>query len=152
MLQMLAEMIGTKEFLGLVAFTEFMYTVEMCTTCLPIRSWLVGKLCATVAASIECCERGGRWRRLRLGSTVVGRWYVIGRVERAIKAAVEGCTRPGVFTQVQRVLMALGLVLIFEPIRAIHARVLLFRFVCPGCQSDDQPPAAIEWGLCKSLP
>lgn len=101
MLQMLAEMIGTKEFLGLVAFTEFMYTVEMRTTCFPIRSWLVGKLCSTVAACIECCERGGWWRRLRRGSTVVGRWYVIGRVECAIETAVEGGARPGVFAQVQ---------------------------------------------------
>ena len=100
MLQMLAEMIGTKEFLGLVAFTKFMYTVEMRTTCFPIGGWLVGELCATVAASIECCERGGRWRGLRLGSTVVGGWYVIGRVERAIETAVESGARPGVFAEV----------------------------------------------------
>lgn len=94
MLQMLAEMVGTKELLGLVTLAKLVYTVEMRTTCFPIRRWLVGKLCATVATSIECCDRiGWRWG-LRLGRTVVGRRYVSGRVERAIETAVEGGTRP----------------------------------------------------------
>ena len=91
---MLAEMVGTEELLGLVTFAKLMYTVEMRTTCFPIRSWLVGKLCATVTTSIKCCKRIG-WRRdLRLGSTVVGRRYVSGRIECAFESAVEGGTRP----------------------------------------------------------
>ena len=93
-LQMLAKMVGTKELFGLVAFTEFMYAVKMRTAYFPIRSWLVGKLCATVAASIERCERGGRRWRVRLGRTVVDGWYVGGRIERAIETAVEGGARP----------------------------------------------------------
>ena len=121
MLQMLAEVIGTKEFLGLVAFTKFMYTVEMRTTCFPIRSWLVGELCTTVSASIECCERGGWWRWLRLGSTVIRGWYITGRIEGAIETAIESGARPGVFTEVQGILMTLGFVFILEPIGAIHA-------------------------------
>ena len=64
MLQMLPEMVGTKELLGLIAFTEFVYTVEMRTPSFPIWGWLVGKLYATVTASVECSQ-GGR-RRLGL--------------------------------------------------------------------------------------
>ena len=88
MLQMLAEMVGTKEFLRLVAFTELVYTIEVRTPCFPIWSWLVGKLCATVTACIERCERGGGGWGLRLRRTVVGRRYVIGGVEGAIKTVV----------------------------------------------------------------
>ena len=90
MLQMLAEMVGTKELLGLVAFTKLVYTIEMRTTCFPIWGWFVGKLLATVAAGIKCCERGGRLRGLRLRRAGVGGWYVSGSVERAIEAAIEG--------------------------------------------------------------
>lgn len=121
MLQMLAEMVGTKEFLGLVAFAELMYTIEMRTTCFPIRCWLIGKLLPTVAASIECCERGGWGWRLRRGRTVVGGWYISGRVECAIETVVEGGTRPGVFPEVKRILVTLGFVFILEPIGAVHA-------------------------------
>lgn len=137
MLQVLAEMVGTKELLGLVAFAKLMYTVEMRTTCFPVRSWLVGKLCATVAASIERCERGGRRRGLRLRRTVVCRWYVSGGVERVTEIVVEGGARPGMFSEMKRILMTLGFVLILEPIRAEHARVLLFGFVYPGSKSND---------------
>ena len=121
MLQMLTKMIGTKEFLGLVAFTKFVYTIQMRTACFPVRSWLVGKLQATVAASIECCQRGGRRRWLWLGRTVVGGWYVGGRIERAIEAAVESGARPRVFPEVERVLVTLGFIFIFEPIITVHA-------------------------------
>ena len=120
-LQMLAEMVGTEELLGLVAFAEFMYTVEMRTTCFPIRSWLIGELCSTVAASIECCERGGRRRGLKLGRSVVGGWYVGRRVEGAVETAVQGGARPGVFPEVKRILVTLGFILILESIRAVHA-------------------------------
>lgn len=121
MLQMLAEMVGTKELFGLVAFTKLVYTVEMCTTYFPIRSWLVGKLCATVTASIECCQGSGRRRGLRLGRTVVGGWYISRRIERAIETAVEGGARPGVFPEVKRILVTLGFVFVLEPIGAVHA-------------------------------
>ena len=87
MFQMLTEMVGTKEFLRLVAFTKFVYTVEVRTPCFPIWGWLIGKLCTTVTACIERCERVGG-RGLRLRRAVVGRWYVVGSVERAIKTVV----------------------------------------------------------------
>ena len=99
--QVLAEVIRTKELFRLIALSKFMYTVEMRTTCFPVRSWLVGELQATVAASIECCERGGWWWGLRLGSTVVRGWYITGGVEGAIETAIEGGARPGVFAEVQ---------------------------------------------------
>ena len=121
MLQMLAEMVGPKELLGLVAFTKLMYAVKMRTTYFPIRSWLVRKLCATVAASVERCERGGWRRRLRLGRTVVGEWYVGGRIESTIGTTVEGGARPGVFAEVKRILVSLGFVFILESVGAVVA-------------------------------
>ena len=121
MLQMLAEMVCTEELFGLVAFAELVHTVEMRTPCFPVGSRLVGELCATIAASIECCERGGRRRGLRLGRTVVGGWYVGGRVERAVETAVERRARPGVFPEMKRILVTLGFIFILEPISAIHA-------------------------------
>lgn len=120
-LQMLAKVVGTKEFLGLVAFTELVHTVEMRTAGYPIRSWLVGKLCATIAASIECGKRGGRRRGMRLGRTIFGRWYSSGRIERAITTAVKSGARPGVFPEVKRILVTLGFVFVLEPIGAVHA-------------------------------
>lgn len=121
MLQMLAEMVGTKELLGLIAFAKLMYTVQMRSTCFPVRSWLIGKLCATVAASIECRKRGGRRRGLRLRRTVVGGWYVSRGIERITEIAVEGGARPRVFSEVKRVLMTLCFVFILESIRAVIA-------------------------------
>lgn len=121
MLQMLAEVISTKELLGLIAFAKLMYTIEMHATCFPVRSWLVGKLLATVAASIICWERGGRRRGLRLGGTTVGRWYIGGRVERAVEPAIESGARPGMFPEMKRILVTLGFVFILEPIGAVHA-------------------------------
>ena len=121
MLQMLAEVVSTKEFLGLIAFAKLMYTIEMHTTCFPVRSWLVGKLLATVAASIICWEGcGWRWG-LRLGRTTVGRWHNSGRVERAVKPAIESGARPGMFPEMERILVTLGFVLILESIGAVRA-------------------------------
>ena len=121
MLQMLTEMISTKEFLRLIAFAKLMYTIEMHATCFPVRSWLVGKLLATVAASIICGERGGRRWGLRLGRTTVGRWHIGGRVERAVESAIESGARPGMFPEMKRILVTLGFVLILKAIGAVRA-------------------------------
>ena len=121
MFQMLTEMVGTKEFLRLVAFTKLVYTVEVGTPCFPVWGWLIGKLCATVTACIERCERGGGGRGLRLRRAVVGGRYIIRRVERAIKAVVEDGTGPGMFPQMKRILMTLGFVFVLEAIGAVHA-------------------------------
>ena len=88
MFQMLTEMVGSKEFLRLVAFTELVYTVEVRTPCFPVWGWVIGKLLATVTACIVRCERGGGGRGLRLRRTVVGGRYVIRRIERAIETVV----------------------------------------------------------------
>ena len=116
--QMLAKLVSTKEFLGSLACARFMYAIEMSTTCFPIRSWLVWKLFTTVEASIECWERGGRGRGLRLGGTVFDGWCVSGGVECAIETPIEGRTRPGVFSQMKRIFMTLGFIFVLEPIRA----------------------------------
>jgi hypothetical protein len=49
--QMLAEVIGAEEFLGLVALAKFVDVVEMFGACLP--AWRIGELLATVAADVR---------------------------------------------------------------------------------------------------
>lgn len=119
--QVLTEMVGTKELLRLVAFTKLVYTVEVRTPCFPVWGWLIGKLCATVTACIERCKRGGGGRGLRLRRTVVGRRYVVGSIERAIKTIIKDGTGPGMFPQVKRILMTFGFVFVLEAIGAVHA-------------------------------
>lgn len=66
MFQMLAKVIGAEEFLGLVAFAEFVHLMEMTVACFPIRMWVVIKFDATVATDVgvgECV----RWTELAVG-------------------------------------------------------------------------------------
>lgn len=75
--------------------------------CSSVPVWGVGKLFATK-------------------STQIGRGWMGGiGVERSLNAGKRS-TRPGMSPQVQRILMALGLILVLESIRAILANVLLF--------------------------
>ena len=49
--QMLAEVIGAEEFLGLVALAKFVDVVEMFGACLP--AWRVGEFFTTVTADVR---------------------------------------------------------------------------------------------------
>lgn len=59
--QMLPEMVGTEEFLRLVALAELVHRGQMFEASVPIRSRHVGELFAAVAANVRtrgCCRRG----------------------------------------------------------------------------------------------
>ena len=56
-LQMLAEVIGTEEFLCLIALAEFVCLQDVVASVIPV--WWVGKLVATVAAGVRCTIGAG---------------------------------------------------------------------------------------------
>ena len=104
-LQMLSKMICTEKLLGLIAFAKFVRVVQMLCSSVPVRR--IEKLLATESAQVGCGWTG----RIR--------------VERSLNAS-ERSTRPRMSPQMQRILMALRLIFVLEPIRAILANVLLF--------------------------
>lgn len=61
-LQMLTEVVGSEEFLTLIALAKFVNSIQMLNTSLPL--WRTGKLVTTVTTSVR------RWRRRKVG--VVG--------------------------------------------------------------------------------
>ena len=56
--QVLAEVIGAEELLGLVALAEFVDVVEMFGSCLP--AWRVGEFLTTVTADVRTIAGHGR--------------------------------------------------------------------------------------------
>lgn len=129
MFQVLAEVVGAVELLGLVAFAVFVHLVQVLRAFIPV-GWVVGKLFTAVPAQIK-----GRLRRLRLAH-VVGRWkHVGGEEEGGIVAGGQGGTGPRVTAQVQGVLMPFGFILVLESIVAILTSVLLLGFVLPEIMS-----------------
>ena len=123
-LEMLTEMVGTEEFLGLVALAEFVCAVQMASALLPVGRWLIGELETAVAAGIVC-----RWHRLGLTREVLRGWELGGREESGGVILSENCAGPGMSTEVEGVFMTLGFVLVLETIRAVCATMLLFRFM-----------------------
>ena len=121
--EMLPEVIGPEELFALVAFTKLVDGGKMIATNHPILCWKVRKLFTTVSAHIEFC----RHARL-LWWSVVGicvRGNRIARMKGSLVVVVQGSTRPRVPPKVERVLMAFGLVLVFEAVLAPMADVLL---------------------------
>ena len=57
MFQMLAEMVGTEEFLRLVAFAELMNLGKMTAACVPVWLWEVLELSSTIPANL-CIGNG----------------------------------------------------------------------------------------------
>jgi hypothetical protein len=110
MLQVLAEMVGSEELLGLVALAKLVNGVDVFCARVPFRR--VGELCSTVAARV---------------SAVLRRRLVVDCLD-----AEQGGTGPGVTAEVQRVLVSFGLVLVLEPVRTVEARVLLLSLVVPA--------------------
>lgn len=53
MLQMLTKMVGTEEFLRLIAFTEFMHVLEVGHPGFPVWSWIVWKFYTTITTNIR---------------------------------------------------------------------------------------------------
>ena len=54
--QVLPEVIGAEEFLGLVALAEFVDVVEMVNAFFPIGLWYVGEFFATIATDVNMGE------------------------------------------------------------------------------------------------
>lgn len=105
-LEMLPEVIGAVELLRLVALAELVHVVQVLGAQVPVGG-VVGELVAAVAAYVG-------------GSGVHGRG-----VEGGVDAGECGAG-PGVATEMERVLVALSLVFVFEAIGAVLACVLLF--------------------------
>lgn len=57
MLQMLSEVIGTEELLGLIAFAKFVHVIEMLRPGIPVGG--IGELFTAIPAHVDC-SRGGR--------------------------------------------------------------------------------------------
>jgi hypothetical protein len=109
MLKMLPEVVGAIKLFRLIAFPKFMLRGEMINAGLPIGR--NGKLFSAVTAYVGKIGPVRRWVKCRL---------VITR---------QRCARPRVFPQVKRVLVPLGFILVFEPVVAVLAAILLFHLV-----------------------
>lgn len=122
-LQVLTEVVGAVELLVHIALAEFVDDVEVLDAFIPVRR--IVELVSAIAAGV--C---GSWRWiLPVGSDGHhgGRW---GGVEDHVEAG-QGSAGPRVSTKMQRVLMALHLVLVLETVRAVHALVLFLGFMRP---------------------
>ena len=105
-LEVLAEMIRAEKLLRLVALAEFVHVVQVLGAKVPLRR--VGELVAAVAADVGAVDAG--------------------LVEGCLGAG-EGSAGPGVLSEVEGVLVALGFVFVFEAVGAVGACVLLFGFM-----------------------
>ena len=108
MLQMLAEVVGAEKLFGLIALAKLMLLTQMLGSHIPV--WWIRKFLATVSAHIAR-------RRMDVRGVECGR------------NPTKGCARPRMLAQMQRVLMTLGLVFIFESIWTVSTLVLLLHFV-----------------------
>lgn len=105
--QVLAEVVCAEELLRLVALAELVDVVEVLGASLPARG--IGEFFATIAADIRATTGHGL-------------------VEGGLRAC-EGGARPGMVTQMKRVLVTLSFVLVLEPVRAVSAAILFLRLV-----------------------
>lgn len=104
MLQVLSKMVGSEEFLGQIAFAEFVLVIEVLRAHVPF-GW-IRELFSTESADVSRVLR-------RRG------------VKRGLNA--RKCrARPRMFSEMQRVLVPLRLILVLETIGTILARILLF--------------------------
>lgn len=126
---MLPKVIGAIELLALVALAELMNVCQVFASCQPVGLRKIGKLFATIPTHVERGDRAGRVLRLNMAACV-GR-SCRARVEGGFKVAFERCARPGVTAKVQRILVPLRFVLIFEPVVAVLTNVLFFGLMLP---------------------
>lgn len=115
-LEMLSEMIRAVKLLRLVAFTELVHVVEVLGADVPL--WRVWKLETAVAAGVGT-----------IGGAVEGGFDT-----------GERSAGPGVFAEMERVLVAFGFVFVLEAVRAVAAHVLFLGFV----ESTSQKTFSIE--------
>ena len=106
-LQMLPEVIGAEEFLRLVTLPELVYVVQVLGPNVPL--WRVGELLSAITAGIDVAFAG---------RCVIG----------GLNTRQDGAG-PGVFAEMKGILVAFCFVLVFEPVGAVGAGVLLLSFV-----------------------
>jgi hypothetical protein len=108
MLQMLSKVIGAEKLLGLIALSKFVHVIQMLAAGVPIgRQW---EFFTAISANIGHARMS--WRGVESGLD-----------------ACKRSARPRMTSQVERVLVSLGLVLIFEAIGTELAGVLLLELV-----------------------
>jgi len=114
--EVLSEVIGSEELLGLVALPKLVDAGKVIDALRPVWLGVVWKLFSAIAACIahrpSCALRTGRGARVE-GGLVAG----------------NGRARPGVSSKVERILMALGLIFVLEAIVAELARILLLHLM-----------------------
>jgi hypothetical protein len=107
-LQMLSKVIGAEKLLGLIAFSELVHVIQMLAAGVPVGRQ--GEFFTAISADI------GHARMSRRG----------------VESRLDACkrrARPRMTSQVERVLVSLGLVLVFEAIGTELASVLLLELV-----------------------
>ena len=127
MLEMLTEVIGTEEFLRLIALAKFVGHVQVTGSIIPVRCWLVAKFLTAIAASVIC--RGyGFWLTRYGGST----WKLRGgKKSRNIIRSEDGAG-PGMATEMQGILVAFHFILILEAISTVCTTILLLSLMIPA--------------------
>ena len=114
-LKMLAEVVGAEELFRLIALAEFMLLTQMLGSDVPV--WRIREFLAAVSAHI------------------VSRRVDVRRVECG-RNPTKCCARPRMLPQMQRILMTLGFVFIFESVWTVSTLVLLLHFVHPETGHD----------------
>lgn len=127
MFQMLAEVVGTEEFLRLVAFPELVNLGKMTAACVPVWLWKILEFVSAIPTNLRVGDsvRGGE-----LAVRVVGE-DGCRRVEGSLVIVGQSCTGPRVLAEVKRILMPFSLVLILKFVVAPLTRVLFFGLVNP---------------------
>jgi hypothetical protein len=102
---MLSEVICTEKLLCLVTLAKLVRVIQMLCPGIPVRG--IRELFATEATLVGCSWEGWIGVECSLHARQRRAW-------------------PGMSSQMQRILVAFSLILVFEPIRAVLAYVLLF--------------------------
>ena len=93
-------MIGSKEFLRLVAFAKFVYVDQVLLPVVPIRTRFIGKILTTIATGVKGGDDVYGRLRLRMARAIIGRWNGCGRIEDIFEVAIKGRAGPGMATKV----------------------------------------------------
>lgn len=130
-LQMLAEVVCPVKLLGRVALSELVHVLQMPDPLVPVMFCGVPRYDAAAEGTVPGTAAGPG----ELVAAVAARIGLARAVRRVVKSAIvarKRRTRPRVAADVQRVLVALGFVLVLEAVAAEQAFVLLLSFVGAG--------------------
>lgn len=123
-LEVLPEVVGPPKLLGDVALAELVHLLQVLRPGFPV---LVCNLPSTVGR--ETREASGPGKIPAAVAAAVGLAGTGGAVVEGVLEGEHGAARPAVAAEVERVLVALGFVLVLEAVGAELALVLFFGFV-----------------------